>query len=291
MTSRLRKAGNKIPWGLAAAAVGAIGSAVIGGNVAQSAADTQANAATSASATEAAAADQATQAQLQMFGQTEANEQPFLAAGGNALTALQAGTGTAPGGTGSGPLNTPYPTMAPFTTAQFQNSPGYQFQLQQGEGAVLNNASAIGGVNSGNTLRALTQVGQGTANQDYWNAYNAYVNNYQQGYQQYTNNQNQTFNQLQTLAGSGQNAAGNLGALGSATAGNVGNIATGTAAQIGANTIGAGNSISAGQVAAGQTASNALNSTSNNALLLSLLNGGSTGQTSGGPSGADIGWT
>lgn len=227
-----------MPWGFAAAAIGTVAGAVISSNAAGDAANT-----------EAQAANNATNTQLQMFDQTQANEAPYLQAGNNALVALQQGVGVGPGtnGTGVGSLN------APFTTAQFQNSPGYQFQMQQGENAVLNNRSALGGVDSGNTLKALTQFGQGTANQDYWNAYNAY-----------TANQNQRFGQLQTLAGSGQNAAGNLGALGTQVGASVGN-----------NIIGAGNASAAGTVATGNTISNGINNLSSNYLLFNALQGGS----------------
>lgn len=186
-----------------------------------------------------------------MFNRTQANEQPFIQAGGNALTALQQGIGIGPGtsGTGVGDLN------RPFTAGDFHSSPGYQFQMQQGENAVLNNAAHLGGVNSGNTLKALTQFGQGTANQDYWNAYNAFVNN-----------QNQRFGQLQTVAGSGQNAVSNTGALGAQVASSVGN-----------NIIGAGNAQSAGQVGQANAITNGIGGVSQNFLLYSLLNGGLPG--------------
>lgn len=229
-----------MPWGFAALAVGGIASAAIGSSAASSAANTEANASNNAS-----------QVELNMFNQTQANEAPYLAAGGNALTALQSGIGIGPGtgNTGTGPLN------APFTTADFQNSPGYQFQLQQGENAVLNNRSALGGVNSGNTLKALTSFGQGVANQDYWNAYNAY-----------TTAQNQKFGQLQTLAGSGQNAAANLGALGAQTGASVGN-----------NIVNAGNASAAGTVGSANAISNGISGLSQNYLLASALNSGAAG--------------
>lgn len=225
-----------MPWGFAAAAVGGIASSVIGGDAAKSAANTEANAANSAS-----------QVQLGMFNQTQANEAPYLAAGGNALTQLLAGIGAGGGNnTGTGPLN------APFTMGQFQDSPGYQFQKQQGEDAINNSAAARGGVNSGNTLKALSQFGTGLANQDYWNAYNAY-----------TTGQNQKFGQLQTIAGSGQNAAANLGALGTQVGSSVGN-----------NIIGAGNAQAAGTVGSANAISNGINGVGQNYLLYSLLNGG-----------------
>lgn len=50
---------------------------------------------------------------------------------------------------------------------QFQTSPGYQFQMDQGRAAIDQSAIARGGLNSGSTVKALTQYGQGLANQEY----------------------------------------------------------------------------------------------------------------------------
>jgi hypothetical protein len=52
-------------------------------------------------------------------------------------------------------------------TGAFQTGPGYEFALDQGNQAALRGASAAGMLNSGNTLTALTQFGQGLANQEY----------------------------------------------------------------------------------------------------------------------------
>lgn len=209
---------------------GAIAGSVIRGNAADSAAQTQANAANQASATE-----------LQMFNQTQANEQPYMQAGGTALTSLLNGLGLGPGGTGQGSLNTP------FNPSMLQNTPGYQFQLGQGEQAIQDSATATGGIGGGNTLKALMNYGQGLAS-----------TTYQQQLEDYMAQQNQGFNKLQTIAGSGQNAAANLGSLGSQTAQSIGN-----------NQIGAGNSISAGQVASGNATSSGINQ-----LLASLQSNG-----------------
>ena len=51
-----------------------------------------------------------------------------------------------------------------------QNTPGYQFQLQQGNNAVLANQAATGQLASGNTDLALQQYGQGLAGTTYQNA-------------------------------------------------------------------------------------------------------------------------
>jgi hypothetical protein len=294
-------------------AVGSIGSAVIGSNAASDAANAQIQAANLASQTE-----------LQMFNQTQANEAPYMAAGGNALAELMyglgigspTGTATPGGGTSGAPMQPLYtgPSMqqimamqhdgipgdyqaalatynkdqaagynmtgiptasptaagaaafnpasnpnigfgsltAPFTQAQFQASPGYQYDVNQMMQAVQNSAAAKGGLVSGNTLQALQQNAGGLANQDWYNAQNAYYGR-----------QDQLFNMLQTLAGGGQNAAANLGALGSQVAGQVGN-----------NQIGAGNSAAAGSIAQGQIFGNLLNNQSFLQGIQNMFGGG-----------------
>lgn len=101
--------------------------------------------------------------------------------------------------------------------------PGYQFQLQQGTQAVDRNLAAAGLLNSGAAGKALTQYGQGLA-QNYGAQY---------------------VNGLQSLAGLGQTSVGQTGAIGANTAN-----------QVGANQIYAGNAGAAGQIGVG----NAINS-------------------------------
>ena len=52
---------------------------------------------------------------------------------------------------------------------QFQASPGYQYNLQQQQGAINNSMAAKGGLTGGNTLMALQSNASGLANQDYQN--------------------------------------------------------------------------------------------------------------------------
>lgn len=73
----------------------------------------------------------------------------------------------------------------------WQNTPGYQFQLNQGLGALQNSAAAQGGLLNGNTGEALQNYGQGLAGTTY---------------QQYLSN-------LQNQAGQGQNALGSQASL------------------------------------------------------------------------------
>ena len=195
-----------MPWGAAIAAGASLLGSYMSSNASQDAANTQANAANAASAQ-----------QMAMYNQNVQRLSPWVGAGSNALGNL---TGLM-GSNGANGIAT-----SPFTTEQFHQSPGYQWALQQGSQAVANQASAMGGVNSGNTLKALTQYGQGLANQQY-----------QSALQNYQNWQNQIYNMNAGIANTGVNAAGMTAGLGAATAN-----------QIGSNLIGAGNARAAGQI-------------------------------------------
>lgn len=278
---------------LIATAIGVTGA--LGAGAAVLSSDNQASAAKSAAQTQASAANQAAQIQQTEFNTTTANEAPYLQAGNTSLNALMTQLGLGPGGTGTGPLTqsfTPYQAPAPFNfnPQNLQNTPGYQFQLQQGEQAITDQASAVGGVGGGNTLKALTTFGQGLAGTEYQNAYtnalNAYNTNSANSYQAWLANQQgnqnvqqQNTNNLQTLAGSGQNAAANLGSLGNASAATIGNDLTSGAAATAAGTIGAANANASGL----SSVTNSLSGLSSNYLLMSLLNGGGGG--AGGSSG------
>lgn len=106
----------------------------------------------------------------------------------------------------------------------FQATPGYQFQLDQGLGAIDRSAASRGGLFSGATLKAAQGYGQGLANQEY----GTYLN------------------RLSGLAGSGQAAAGQQGAA----AQNYGAGASNALANYGnasaAGAIGFGNAINSG---------------------------------------------
>lgn len=157
-----------------------------------------------------------------------------------------------------------------FGAGQYQQSPGYQWQLGQGLEAVRNAASAGGGIDGGNTLKALTGYAEGLANQDYQQAYSNYANNYNNAYSNYVNNYNNiysgalnnantSFNRLQTLAGSGQNAAAGLGALGSQVS-----------SQVGSNIVGAGNAIAAGKIGSANAITGGVNNLSQLAFLFGM---------------------
>jgi hypothetical protein len=228
-----------MPFAAAIAGAAGIGSAIIGANASSDATKAQVN-----------AANQNNALQTKIFDTTTANEAPFLAAGNNGLTALMQALGLAPGSSGGIPNGA---ITQPFTAQQYQKSPGYQFQFDQGVDAINNRASSQGGVQSGNTLKALTQYGQGVANQDY-----------QQAYNNFTQNQGNLFSRLFNLAGTGQNAAANLGSAGQ----NYANA-------LGANTNAIGNAQAAGSVAGGNTLANLLNNPSLQTAFQNMFGGGS----------------
>lgn len=234
-----------MPFAVAGAAA-AIGSAVISSDASQSAADTQAG-----------AANNATQAQLQMFNTVQQNVQPYMSSGNNALASLTSFLN------GQGQSQ---PFSFNFNPA---NDPEYNFLLKQGSNAITSQASALGGVNSGATLKALSDYGQNTALQSYQNEFNNSLTSY---------NANQTnlaniFSRLYNTASLGENAAAG-----------VGNAAIQTGQSIGSNMIGAGNAQAAGQVGSANALSGGLTSLFTNPSFLNAFSGGgsATGSFGGG---------
>jgi hypothetical protein len=220
-----------MPWGVAAGAIGSsLISGIMGSNAAEDAANTQAN-----------ASNNATAFQKYMYEQNVQRLQPWQNAGQNALNNL---TGLVGSNGANGPLTTP------FSAQQYQQSPGYQWQLGQGTQAIMNNASSLGGVNSGNTLKALMGYGQGLANQDYYQAQGAYQNW-----------QNQVYNMNSGISNTGVNAAGQSAGLGA-------NLGT----QVGNNMMSAGAARAAGQVGSANALSGTVNNIGNYALLAQMQN-------------------
>lgn len=108
--------------------------------------------------------------------------------------------------------------------AGFQASPGYQFRLNEGQRMLEGSAAAAGNLYSGNTLRALTDYGQGMASNEYGN----YIA------------------RLGSLAGMGQAAAGNQANAGANFAAGAGQAIAGLGNAQAAGAIGGGNAINQG---------------------------------------------
>lgn len=207
---------------IGAGVAGTVASSALGGSAAQSAADTQAN-----------AANQAAQLQMQQFQQLQQNLKPYMDLGQNNIAGLQ-------NMINSGQL-TPQFSFNP-TQQQLEQTPGYQFQLNQGLNT-LNNQMAAKGLNlSGAQLRGIQDYAQGLAgttfNQQYQNALNAFNTNY--------GVQSNQFNRLQGLASLGENAAAGVGNAGLQAAGQAGQALMSGANASAAGTIGAANAINSG---------------------------------------------
>lgn len=135
---------------------------------------------------------------------------PFQQAGGNALSALAGGAGG--------------------MMQNWQQDPGYQFQLQQGNTAINNAMAARGMGNSGAALKELTRYGQNLASQEYDKVYN------------------RENNRLSMLAGMGQSAANTLT-----------NAAGNQATSLSNNYLGQGNAHAAAAIGQGNQQANLLN--------------------------------
>lgn len=168
---------------------------------------------------QASAANKAADLQQQQYQQTRADLMPYNLAGQNATNML---TAQLPGLTA--PINMDINTL--------RNTPGYQFNLNQGLKSTQNSAAARGLGSSGAALKAAGTYATGLADSTYQNQFN----------NANTNKQN-TFNFLTGTAGLGENAAAQSGQIGTAGAANAGNslINAGTASAAGIT--GAANSL------------------------------------------------
>lgn len=208
-----------------------------------------ANAAASA---QRSAANSANALQMHMFDTTQNNLSPYIQNGGAANNRLMMMLNGGPGG-----------LLAPFnpTMDQLQQTPGYQFTLDQGMKAVNNSNSAKGWGLSGAGQKGLADYASGLAGQTY-----------QQQFQNYwTQNQN-IFGMLSQQSQLGENAAAGQG-----------QIAMGTGANIGGNIVGAGNATAASNIATGNAVAGApMNMLLEYQLLNNQMNGGGNGLTNSG---------
>jgi hypothetical protein len=172
----------------------------------------------------------------------------------------QQGQAGQPGNADFGSLLNPYQAYKPFSADDFQVDPGYQFRLDQGDQQIKQAAASTGGLNSGRALKALNDYNQGSASQEYQQAYNRYNNDYTTGFNSYNTSQNNLFNKLAAVTGIGQSSASALAGVGN-------NYAN----QVGSNDLQAGNAAAAGTVGQANAANQAIG-TGTNALSNYLLN-------------------
>jgi hypothetical protein len=197
----------------------------------------------------------------------EANYQPYLTAGSTATGTLASLLGTP----GSG-LLTPWTQQFTLpTAAQAAATPGYQFQLQEGEQAAQNSAAGQGSLLSGRTLASLNNYAQGAASTNYQNTVGNELTQYQSAYNTFLNNQNNAYARLMGLSSQGLQAAGGAGSLLANLGGDTATLLSGQGAAAAAGTVGSANAISGGLTGAG-------NALSGDLTLSALLgNGGMSG--------------
>lgn len=104
--------------------------------------------------------------------------QPYLASGEAANSRLSDLLGTSGNTTSAG-----YGTLGePFTPSDLQNTPGYQFKLQQGQQALDRQQAAKGNYFSGAALKSAEDYGTGLADSTYNDALTQYLQQQQQQY-------------------------------------------------------------------------------------------------------------
>ena len=303
-----------------AMAAGSIGAAAISSSAAKKAASTQANAATQAGQLQGELGQESLQNENYQYQQGRANEMPWIQGGANSLSSLEylmglnnsaTGAGSTTGGqtlsipgiSGSvslpgvqGISATPNTNLGAFgslmkgygggefqapTADQARQTPGYQFGLQEGEGAMQAGAAANGSLLTGGTQTALNQYGQNYADTNYNNVYNQALQSYNTNYNSWANQQANQFNRLSALSGGGQTAAQNLTSAGLQSAGQVANTLNSTGQQVGQNMNNAAAATASGYVGSanawGQGLSNSSNSLMQMMLMNSLLNKNSGG--------------
>ena len=182
--------------------------------------------ASSAADAQTSAADSANARLTAQQAQTRGDLLPYQAAGQNALTQQ---LGMAQKGFSFDP-----------TMSELEKTPGYQFNLAQGEKAVQNSASARGLGISGAAQKGAANFASGLA-----------ANTYQQQFGNALTKYTTNINALGGISGLGENAAAQTGNQGTQIAGSIGN-----------NITGAGNA----QAAAYMSASNSVGGAANNAL-------------------------
>lgn len=225
---------------IAASAIGAGGS-LLGGGISAGASKSAAN-------QQAQAAQEAAQLQYSMYQQTAARLQPWVQTGQAAnaqlggLLGLSGYQASGAGGLATGSLVTPFqPTMQ-----QLQQTPGYQFTMQQGLEAVQNQASAQGQAGGllpgGGGISVSGPEGKGLINY----AEGLASTTYQQQFQNYWTQLNNIYSMYQGASTGGANAAAGVGQAGTTTAQGMSNALQTGAAATAAGTVGAANALGGG---------------------------------------------
>lgn len=177
----------------------------------------QARAAEKSAGIQAAAADRAAALEKEMYDISREDLAPYREQGYTALKDIEG--------------------MKPFLTAQFGPDqfeqyldPSMEFRRKLGEQSTARLANVGGGALSGNTLRALTDYGQGLASTEYGSAFD-----------RFQAERGNIYNTLANIAGMGQNAVNTGVGAGQTYAGQRTALTTGAGAAQAAGVVGAAN--------------------------------------------------
>lgn len=263
-------------FGLSAGAIALIGAGttaavgLYGSHQAGKAADAQVQSGKDANALAKETSDAQIALQREQFNKNIELQKPMIDAGNTGRNRLMQLLGLAPGGADNGSA------AKDFSMADFQQDPGYQFRMDQGQQALERGAAARGGLMSGAAAKDTMRFSQGLASQDY-----------QAAFDRFKSNQASKLNPLQSLSGAGQSASGALGQAGQNFANSAGQALGNYGATAGANLTGMGNARASGYVGSANALTGALGQAYNGFQqnqLMSLLNkppsnGGSIGSS------------
>lgn len=173
------------------------------------------------------------------------------------------------------------------TIAQAQQAPGFQFGLQQGEGALQAGAAANGSLLTGGTQNALDQYAQNYADTNYNNVYNQALQTYGTNYNVWANQQASEYNKLAGLAGAGQQTAQTLNTEGLTSTGQIANTLGQTGQNIAGQNTNAAAATASGYVGAGNALGGAIQGATGTgsqlAMLYALMNQQNQNNGSAGP--------
>lgn len=237
-------------------------SAVSSAYSANKAASAQKHATSAAIKSDQAIADQQLQFAKQQWADQQAMQAPWLKHGKNALREIEKGVYD-------------LPDSFSYQPNQLYQDPGYAFRLQEGMKALDRQAAARGGLISGNALRAAQRYGQDMGSQEYQNAYNRALTEYNASAQR----SSEMYNRLAARAGIGQTATSQLSAAGQDYASQGINTLGALGSSMNQNITGAGNAKASSYIGQGNALSNAISQGAGlyqNYQMMNMLNKGGT---------------
>lgn len=191
------------------------------------------------------------------YNQNSANLAPWMQGGARSFDTVNMLTGNYAGGN---PLTSPLTSPFNPTMQQLEQTPGYQFTLDQGLKGVQNSYASKGLGSSGAAMKGAGDYASGLAS-----------NTYQQQFQNYWNQNKSIYDMLTGQSTAGLQAASSLASGGNALAQGQSN-----------NLVGAGNAQAAAYNTMGSAFGNAAQGIAGYGLLGNYLSNGTPGASAGG---------